>query len=365
MKTFEALIVVSLPVTLIMFAIGEVFVRYTVDDLPKDFIIQTKHYHSTYHHPPKFDQSSLFVDPKRQNIAFLGDSFTWGYRRLSRNDTIPKFFRRAAQDEYDWDVNVINLGTPSYSPMIERLIWENIGKQLKPNYVVLLLDESDVQDDAIYASTARWQDDGLEAVDPIHLEYSTPWARSKLLRLSYFVYNKVTGGTFQGYTNKIYRFSDMANPDCSAHRIYCLNRRESYSHRDKAQAYYLPYYTETLMHIEAIHRSVTSSGAKFLLVTYPYPAALDVSNYAKFWRVRYGYPLGIVLRSLLQPVVEEWAEKSGIDYLDVTDIIATHPNITSLYPRNNAHYNRNGNEIVAQAILRKIRALNRLDPKTD
>lgn len=86
----------------------------------------------------------------KQNIIFLGDSFTYGYR-LSYKDTIPQQFERTHNLKNADAITAINFGWISSSPYLSNRLLGDIGKKYHPQTVFLLLDMTDIWDDNLYS----------------------------------------------------------------------------------------------------------------------------------------------------------------------------------------------------------------------
>jgi len=91
----------------------------------------------------------------RTRIAILGDSFTFGFG-VAQEDSMPSQLeaqlRRATGDD---DIAVLNAGVVSFSPFLERLLFERVVRHYQPQLVLLVLDPTDIGDDYRYAREAR------------------------------------------------------------------------------------------------------------------------------------------------------------------------------------------------------------------
>lgn len=84
------------------------------------------------------------------NILFLGDSFTYGFN-LPGDSAFPKrvegLFRNTDPDK---KVRSVNMGWPSASPLLCYRQLVDIGRNYKPDMVVLAVDMTDFHDDLTY-----------------------------------------------------------------------------------------------------------------------------------------------------------------------------------------------------------------------
>lgn len=76
----------------------------------------------------------------RCRVAFLGDSYTWGFG-VAREQRFTDLIARARPD---WEV--LNLGIPGYGTDQELLAWRAIGRELAPDVVVLVVYTNDYGD---------------------------------------------------------------------------------------------------------------------------------------------------------------------------------------------------------------------------
>ena len=77
-------------------------------------------------------------------VLFMGDSFMEG---LGIDDTIPVYVRGYFHDVLHKDICVINAGTSSYSPSIYVPQAKKLIPKLKPDVVIVDVDETDLWDD--------------------------------------------------------------------------------------------------------------------------------------------------------------------------------------------------------------------------
>ena len=94
-------------------------------------------------------------------ILMLGDSFTEG-GGLALGETVAKRVEAALHSgKCAARYEVINAGVASYSPILEYLLLKRVGLQLQPDLIVLNFDMTDVHDDFIRTSHARFDPNGL------------------------------------------------------------------------------------------------------------------------------------------------------------------------------------------------------------
>jgi hypothetical protein len=373
----------SLPSLIAGLLVAEVLGRVFVADPPPDFVIEADSFDSSYHHPYSFNPGE-FAQPKPGlvRVLFLGDSFTEGAWVLADSDaTIPNL-TAAALERCGLMAAALNAGVNSYSPIVEYLILKNIGLPLQPDAVVLLLDESDVQDDAIYTTEAVFDAAGAPMrVGAGTLSYSRPLYRSWLARRVLYAWEvardlrsgaadgrmPASATALQRYNQRVFRhrspwraFTDGAgDTDASrrfAHPIFTPAFRMSYNHAATGQDF-SPFYAQTLRYVGLIAELCRGRGIPFLLVTYPYPFAIDPSPASAELRYKWGYPDGVSLRSAFLPAVTGWARREGIAHVDLTELLLQQGDRLPRYYFNgtngetiNEHFNDAGNALVGDAL---------------
>jgi hypothetical protein len=89
------------------------------------------------------------------NIIFLGDSFVYGFL-LNPEQSPPAQLEKILRKKYHRnDINVINFGWTSSSPILDLRLLQDIGKKYKPDLILLTLDMSDYRDEWFYKSTLQ------------------------------------------------------------------------------------------------------------------------------------------------------------------------------------------------------------------
>lgn len=106
-------------------------------------------------------------------IFFLGDSFVQGTCPMERSMPSVAGTRLTASGH---DVEVVNAGTSSYSPVLYYLLAKTKVLALEPDVAVISVDMTDVFDDYLYGSDAVLGDDGLPVASPA----DGPFARTHI-----------------------------------------------------------------------------------------------------------------------------------------------------------------------------------------
>jgi hypothetical protein len=394
-RTWRRAVALTLPALVASLLVAEVLGRILVADPPPDFVVKADSFDSTYHHPYSFNPEK-FPQPRTGlvRVLFLGDSFTEGGTKELANSgaTVPNF-TALALERCGLEASAMNAGVSSYSPIVEYLILKNIGLALRPNAVVLLLDEGDVQDDAIYTTEAVFDAAGAPVrVGAGTLSYAYPVYRSWLARRGLYAWEIVqdlrsgasgdrmpsSATALQRYNQRVFRhrspwraFADGADDESIlqrfAHPIFNPAYRMSYNH-SATGIDFGRFYEQTLRYVGLIADLCRRRDIPFLLVTYPYPFAIDPSPAAAELRHKWGYPIGGSLRSAFLPAVAEWASREGIAHVDLTEFFLQRTDRLPEYYFNGTnggivdeHFNEAGNAVIAEvlgvALCERVRPL--------
>ena len=125
------------------------------------------------------------------NIIFLGDSFIYGFVMGSKLSP-PAQLENILRDKYHRnDINVINFGWTSSSPILSYRLLQDIGSKYKPDLVLMSVDMTDYRDEWFYKSllqehgyyqyikqyprTAYYLKRIMELLDPISDTHTKVW----------------------------------------------------------------------------------------------------------------------------------------------------------------------------------------------
>jgi lysophospholipase L1-like esterase len=89
-------------------------------------------------------------------VLILGDSFAQGWG-VDVQDRFSEQASRLLQAAGKTNIEIINAGVNSYSPLLEFEYLRNIGIEFDPDMVVVVLDWSDLHDDYFYGGWERYE----------------------------------------------------------------------------------------------------------------------------------------------------------------------------------------------------------------
>lgn len=210
-----------------------------------------------------------FINYPRR-VVLLGDSFTFGLY-VPQSNAFPQVLEKRWQERLgNQAVAVLNAGVVSYSPFLERLLYEKELAAWQPQVVLLVLDATDVADDIQYARQARQGPNG-EIFFPQKgflklLAAGDSWTDHCALCQRFFLpFSFLKGFLF----HPVVMSTETIGP--SAIRIEVDGQEESnnffiYRHPLATTG---PYFEAMLANIRAIADLVHHDGGQFLLVVPP------------------------------------------------------------------------------------------------
>jgi lysophospholipase L1-like esterase len=305
----------------------------------------------TYHHKPLWDEVPT-PNSRAYRIIFLGDSFTWGLGLTDRKRAFPhvveRIFSEGSVDEVaPRAVQTFNLGTPSYSPSIYGVVLRNYAPILKPDLVVLALDDSDPQDDLIYRPYLTTDGDGLPlSVNPLLRGvpgFLVPLAtRVKLVRLSL------------AYLDKAYRRLLEPKPLKEWKARFGHYRPGPGTDDQWAQLF-----QHTLSIVSSIQKYCYSNNIKLAILNYPYLPAVTTHDLVSAWRRKHThFGTEILYQPTFHDAVRVFSDVRHIPYYDFTTYLRSLPDHHGLVVSDeDPHYSPKGHELLAREVVKFLAPL--------
>lgn len=324
--------------------VAETFARYFLPEASTNFIAELDGVSYPFHHG-RFAPIEVPRDDAYR-ILFLGDSFTFGLGLADRsNDAFPmltgKYLREGHGDRPYRNVQVFNQAMFSYSPTIHSAVLRHYQPTVRPQLVVLAIDDSDPQDDYVYArETIERDSSGMPTAVYPGIE-GTPHCltsiarQSKLVRLFFF-------SMFQ-----IRRRINEENKSDDDRYIGDFPYR--YAHfKDEEAPRWLGAFARTMSYVDMIVHFCKSRDIQVVLVSYPYePAVTD--TYASFWIDRFHFPGKGMVNPQFHILQKEYAKKEGIPYYDFTDRVRRLPDLEGFFTED-GHYTEKGSRMFAEEL---------------
>lgn len=327
--------------------------------------------------------------PGQYRILVLGDSFMFG-RLASENETTPRVLESLLKKKISGNIEVLSFGIPSYSgvryAMIARLYFEF----LKPDMVIVAVDQSDLEEDVlrirdyeldqagdplVLKPSARLPEGNGVAIDPDRKIFFVPrkaalwgfitdWGfqhladalalkinDSKELRLGQDILNGSPHAPPM-ITDAELRDSKGELPEAAAVVVKGVSLRTS--------GYVVPYplkkalkaYQPTFKSLAYIKRECARQKARLYFSTYPYPYMVSTEDSIPFQLERFHAVLDFRANRVHPQVIGTYSAKLGVEYLNAYPLFE---NATERYYGTwDPHFNAKGYARYAEFLFEKI-----------
>ncbi len=298
-------------------------------------------------------------------VAVLGDSYAFGFF-VPYEQSIPAVLEQKLRARrMDLDVRVLNAGHISWSPLIERQVFDDIVRHYRPHLTLMTLNLSDIGDDYKHGmeNTSTGPDLHFPFPDEYLVPASRPWEESptrQLLRLTRIgePVQRLLGDApakpaEPGRRYDYYRF-EIKIGDVVENDLFFPLRHPMEAMR--------PHYERTFAHIRRTRDACRDAGSDFALVLMPFnfhwnnrESPQDVGRLAGQYTGNEPH------RFTFFEFFEEAGEKADMTVINLLDAFQA----TTEYPlcfEEDAHYNAAGNRLAAGAIAQYLLDSNRLPP---
>ena len=340
---------VALVSMVVAFGAAELASRALLPEVSDTFIVELDTVTNRFHH-------GVFpaLEPPRDEayrILFLGDSFTLGLGIPDRNaDAFPavtgRMFRSGSVDGLPArDVQAFNLGMFSYSPSIYGAVLNRYAPLLRPHLVVIAVDDSDPQDDYMYASMVEDDADGL----PMSVYPKLPGVPSLLIpvaRLSKFV--RLSLFQSHKFWHDVVLRRWRSEEDRYLGDIYFR-----YSHFKREDLHrWGSAFKRTLSVLDAMVRYCRRNQMDVLLVNYPYSAVVSGEINTR-WRTRFDLDPHRTYEPVFHRLQRNFAMRRRIGYYDLTYYVRQLPSLDGFYVED-GHFSEVGHQHLARELVRVI-----------
>lgn len=282
---------------------------------------------------------------QRTRIALIGDSFAFGFG-VDDDETAPYYLERILRERFGRDdIAVLNAGTISWSPLIERNAFREVVREYRPTVTLLMLDATDIGDDYKYAQ------DIVPGSDPANPRFVGDTTRSDrrlaLLTLAEPILSMLPisfgllaySGDESPDARHNNRFSLEIGGVVETNRWFILRHPLEQTRR---------YFETTLSYVRDIAHDVEASGSEFVVLVPPRYFQWNDAECPKDW-------------NLGQRKRDEPHENAYFEFFDEAARKESFPIVSLLpafkatdrYPlvlRNDAHWNADGNHFVAETL---------------
>ena len=281
-------------------------------------------------------------------VAVLGDSFTFG-SGVNEAEAFPsrlevELARRLERD----DVGVLNAGVISYSPMLQKIQIEDVLRGYRPSVVILLLDATDIGDDAVYRAKSRRRgedeefplegDAHLRSYGAVHelLRPGLTWLEHRLsypVQLARSAVGRPEPTSANYYLNYV-TFEGRQENRFFIYR-YPLERTR-------------PYFEETFRHVAAAASAAETAGARFLLAVSPRYHHWSARECPRDWQ-RGAYQIDEPFQFEYFRFFGEKAAGSSFPIFDLLPAFQATRDFPLVFPHD-PHWNPSGHAFVARTL---------------
>lgn len=298
----------------------------------------------------RYSRSEFLRYPHR--VVVLGDSFVFG-PKVTQNALFTERAEALVRERrHADDVAVLNAGIISYSPFLERQLFNKIIKNAyRPETVLLFLDVTDFGDDLVYEREAAKEGDEIYFYRrpknyPDHWcalqEIFRPYSDTVVNALRY-PYLLVDANCWRRdlYQAKNFRYYDFSLP---LEGVVERNRYFVYRHPLPVIE---PYLRNTLSIVNSVAQSVRASGAQFVLFVLPRYHHWNPQECPKGWEVREGdYRVDEPYQYAYLQFFDQVAKTLPYDMVNLLPAFQATKE-TGLVFEFDAHWNDKGNAFVA------------------
>jgi hypothetical protein len=200
-------------------------------------------------------------------VAILGDSFAFGLG-VPQGVEFPALLEELLREETGaQDLGVLNTGIVSYSPFLQRLLFDDVVRVYSPQLVLVVLDVTDIGDDLRYEEDAITdggrpvfalpdQAEGFRDPGPA-LTLARPLQRYLALPL------RALGRALGRRPDRGFRYNDFSL------ELEGVRETNQYFHYRHPLEVTRPYFERTLANLRALATSVEATGSRFAVVVIP------------------------------------------------------------------------------------------------
>lgn len=298
-------------------------------------------------------------------ILMMGDSFTEG-QGVQMEQTFVKLLETKLREKIkDKNIEVLNTGTLSYSPLLEYLYLKDRGLKLKPDLVVVNFDESDISDDLNYDAQAI-KGEGAIPIGFPKIEFKDegepkdkllpflPKEFKKFMRVNVRLY-QVVGDSIRSKELRIY--PEIGNTHVTVGDP--ISDRLLLTRDDVKDFNNL--WTLTERNLDLIKKLLDENKIALVVATYPYGHQVSTKEWAvgrKMWSLDNDKVYG----DRAMQKVEELGKKYNFQVVNVLEDFqkSSQEGKFPLFFKSDGHFTPLGHEVMAQALEEKLLNLNLL-----
>ena len=311
------------------------------------------------------------VDKNVLRVMLLGDSFVWGYN-VDDQDTLGINLEKELSKKLNKNVEVYSLGVPSYSIITYQGIARTYFDLLKPDIVIVAIDQNDFEDDQLrkelfstdnnghpYHYTDYKKNNDLTKLDG---NYRDLKSKIKLTSIVFEKLNFLRHKLFDPIKHKyeIYKFSSdyeiikykdlNKETKKNLYNFYSLHRDNICCDLETSKKKY----TVSFNSIKFIKNKADQIGAKLFLSTYPYAWYIDPDQSLE-WQLKLykgNYILDFRGNDVYPNLVNFYADQLKIKNFNFYNYVKNNPG--KYWGKYDPHFNKLGYRKYSEFLSDKI-----------
>lgn len=303
-------------------------------------------------------------------VLMVGDSFTEGYG-VAIEDTFGKLLEGYVAQTVNPKFELINAGIASWSPTPAYVYLDQFGLKYQPDLVMLNLTISDFSDEYFYdrdmtslgkqvlaGNTSQAIKPDMKLFNPSSYQPTQNQGALAETQIDVSLWEKLKGVLRDNL--KIYRWLSLKvrlvlglyNPITSVYPadIGKIESDQLAASREVEPVGYQAALTKIEANIYRIKRLLDANGVELMLVLVPHPHLVSGKEWVK-GRKSFGLKPGKIYSDRGFRDLAAWADKVGIEAYDLTPYLKIEAAKQRLYFDNDGHFNAQGHQAVAQALL--------------
>jgi SGNH hydrolase-like domain, acetyltransferase AlgX len=296
----------------------------------------------------QYSPEAFRAHPKR--IMVLGDSFVFGLG-VPQESTFPEVLERNLSRTLP-GLAVLNAGVISHSPLLSKLLLDEIDELYLPTLVVLVLDPTDIGDDIQYAREIKRDGDNRVYFETRRAQ-GEPYYGGLVQVLSPYLalpYRKLIDAIGFGDPYDYYRFELTIGDVTERNRYFIYRHPLELTER---------YFTETASHVRDAAAIANSVGASFLLVVSPRFHHWNTKEAPDNWE-KDEYSLNEPFQYEYSRFFDEAQGRLGFPVLNLLPSFQATEEFPLVF-RDDPHWNERGHAFVAEAIAEHLTRLQLLE----
>jgi len=290
--------------------------------------------------------------PGVPRVLFLGDSLVEGMQ-VGDDEVLTAVMERLAA-RAGHRIEVINAGVAGYGTGEEMLLWRALGKELRPDIVLLGVHPNDVRNNVDRHTVVDEPGEPIRVRKPKKAPAGPAYEARKFLASRSHLYILARRGVRRilGDPEENRRRPDPnqeAYRDTGADRP--LEAEEGFSTRRIPAV--ARGWTMTLAVISELKRSVEGAGARFEVVLFPTRYQVDDALWSAHCEKAGLDPAKFDLRKP-QKIFSDWTKRFDVDVLDLLGDFRARNSGNSFYHAIEAHMNPAGHALAGQLIVNRL-----------